>query len=296
MHTEMVVKDMIPGIRLLAIIDDLADMGVKAITFSGGGEPLMHSTIVEAMTMAVGLGIDISIITNGELLTGPRAEMLAHAKWVRVSMDYVNPIQMEQFRGVKDHKRFDKILSNMEAFAKIKGDCDLGINFIVHNRNHLGLFQFAQMMEAIGVENIRFSPMWVSPGFHEYHRDLVPLVETELRAIRESGMKLTVNSTYDITSSAHSTVRSYCKCLVMQTIPVIGADQNVYACHNKAYDKSGLIGSIANQKFSDLWFSNEARQVFENFNPQAQCKHQCANDQKNIHMNDLTDMHIDNFV
>ena len=31
----------------------------------------------------------------------------------------------------------------------------------------------------------------------------------------------------------------------MQTVPVIGADQRVYACHNKAYDMTGCIGSIA---------------------------------------------------
>ncbi|MBQ8693524.1 MAG: radical SAM protein, partial [Synergistaceae bacterium] len=34
-------QDQIPREKMLEIIDDMADMGVKAVTFSGGGEPLV---------------------------------------------------------------------------------------------------------------------------------------------------------------------------------------------------------------------------------------------------------------
>jgi hypothetical protein len=82
----------------------------------------------------------------------------------------------------------------------------------------------------------------------------------------------------------------------MQTVPVVGADQMVYACHNKAYDNTGVIGSIKDQSFRDLWFSEEAAKVFNTLNPKVSCQHQCANDMKNIFLHDLIDGKPDNFV
>jgi radical SAM protein with 4Fe4S-binding SPASM domain len=82
----------------------------------------------------------------------------------------------------------------------------------------------------------------------------------------------------------------------MQTVPVVGADQVVYACHNKAYDKTGAVGSIRDKSFKDLWFSDEAKQVFDSLNPQKVCRHECANDNKNHTFQNLASMHADNFV
>ncbi len=69
---------------MMGIIRDLADMKVRAVTFSGGGEPLLYAHIVEAMNLLLEHGINLSIITNGQLLWRDRAEVLRDAKWVRV--------------------------------------------------------------------------------------------------------------------------------------------------------------------------------------------------------------------
>ena len=63
-------RDVMPKAKALELIEDLATMGTKAVTFSGGGEPLLHKDIVEIMTKTVSSGLDLSIITNGQLLAG----------------------------------------------------------------------------------------------------------------------------------------------------------------------------------------------------------------------------------
>ena len=83
-------QDQIPWEKMQEIISDISDMGVKAVTFSGGGEPLVYPYIVEAMQRILDADIDLSIITNGQLLKGERAEVLAKAKWVRISFDSAN--------------------------------------------------------------------------------------------------------------------------------------------------------------------------------------------------------------
>ena len=297
MHTEMANKDILPTAKMMEILDDFHSMGVKAVTFSGGGEPLLHRDIVTIMERVLELGIDLSIITNGSMLKGAKAEVLAKAKWVRISMDYSCREQLAEFRRVHE-SAYDEIMANVEAFSKLDGSCDLYVNYIVHDRNCSNLVEVARTLKDIGVHNVRFSPMWISPGFHDYHAKLVDSVQGQLGQIQAelvSG-RFTVNTSYDLTSSAHNSFRTYHKCFFMQTVPVIGADQVVYACHNKAYDSTGAIGSIRNQRFSELWFSPEAKQFMDGLDPVKTCCHQCANDSKNQLVNEIVNASFDNFV
>jgi len=302
MHLDMVEKDIIPTAKMLEVLDDFKAMGVRAATFSGGGEPLLHRDIETFMQRCLNFGIDLSIITNGQLLSEERAKILSFAKWVRVSVDYTNGAQMAHTRVIPESS-FDAVMTNIQAFARIKQpDCDLGVNYIVHRDNCENLVPFARQLFEIGVENIRFSPMWC-PELVAYHTPIKERVEAQLGEIQQwvesrfdDDGRLRVNTTYDLHNPAHSPVRAYKRCYFMQTVPVVGADQRVYACHNKAYDMTGCIGSIKERSFRDLWFSEEAKAFFESLNPQCDCRHQCANDSKNKHIVNLISTAHDNFI
>jgi MoaA/NifB/PqqE/SkfB family radical SAM enzyme len=303
MHLDMVEKDVIPTAKMLEVLDDFKAMGVRAVTFSGGGEPLLHRDIELFMQRCLNFGIDLSIITNGQLLSGSRAAILGFARWVRVSMDYTNGAQMAHTRVVPE-QLFEGVMENLREFARTKqADCDLGVNYIVHRDNCDGLVSFAQRLFNLGVENLRISPMWC-PDFVQYHTPIKDAVEAQLREIQawvegatdDDAPRRTINTSYDLHSPAHATERAYKRCYFMQTVPVVGADQRVYACHNKAYDLTGCIGSIEDRSFRDLWFSAEARAFFEKLNPQCDCRHPCANDSKNRHIANLMTTANDNFI
>jgi MoaA/NifB/PqqE/SkfB family radical SAM enzyme len=296
MHEDMNEADVMPTAKMLEVLDDFRDMGVRAITFSGGGEPLMHKDIVMFMQRTLEYGIDLSIITNGQLLRGDRATMLAHAKWVRVSVDYTTAEQMALSRRVP-LRMFDDIIDNLRNFAAIKdAGCDLAVNYIIHRENYKGLVPFTRLLKEAGVNNVRFSPMWI-PDFMQYHEPIKDEVNSQLREAQSLvDDDFSVNSTFDLNSNAHSPERAYTRCYFMQTVPVVGADQKVYACHNKAYDHTGCIGSIADKRFKELWFSAEAKLFFETLNPKCSCCHQCANDSKNKHIMNLLGTSYDNFV
>ena len=120
------------------IISDISDMGVKAVTFSGGGEPLVYPYIVEAMQRILDADIDLSIITNGQLLKGERAEVLAKAKWVRISFDSANAETYAKVRQLP-LEAFDEVCGNIRQFARIKNhNCELGVNFVIfHNSGEI---------------------------------------------------------------------------------------------------------------------------------------------------------------
>ena len=296
MHESMREQDVMPYPKAVELLDDLRDMGVKAVTFSGGGEPLLHPDIVNIMNTALRNGLDLSIITNGQLLSGERAQALAGGKWVRVSIDYTTQKQMVDSRNVAE-RSFEHVLDNLQNFARIKsGVTDLGINFIVTQYNHEGLIPFARTLKECGVENIRFSPVYVS-NFLEYHEPIADRVREQLLEIQTfCDARFSVNSTYSLDSPSKSPVRPFTRCLYAQTVPVVGADLNVYACHNTAYSEHGKIGSIRDRSFKELWFSEQAKSAFLSLNPSMVCFHECANHHKVELFNALADTNLDNFV
>lgn len=296
MHETMREQDVMPHLKAFELIDDLAEIGTKAVTFSGGGEPLAHPAIGPIMQRALDAELDISIITNGQSLADEKASILAHAKWVRVSMDYTSAEEMAASRNVPA-RWFADVLANISQFAAIKDPaCDLGVNFIVTRENYRNLVPFALQLRALGVENVRFSPVYLE-GFREYHEPIAADVRRQLGILAaEVDETFTVNSTYDLDSASKRPERPFTRCLYMQTVPVVGADLNVYACHNTAYSEHGLIGSMRHQRFRDLWFSPEARARFDALNPSISCRHECANHSKVDLFNRLAESSSDNFV
>ena len=74
--------------------------------------------------------------------------------------------------------------------------------------------------------------------------------------------------------------KEYEWCPYLQILPVIGADLNIYSCHDKAYNfEEGLIGTIKNQRFKDFWFSKKNK--FFKINPAINCNHHCVENNKN---------------
>lgn len=283
-HENMEARDSIPPSKMEEILEDFQEMGVKAVTYSGGGEPLIYPYIIPAMERTLERNIDLSIITNGQMLNGKAAEVLGNAKWVRVSIDYCDEQTFEKSRR-RPGRMFRQVVDNVEGFSKMRQkNCSLGVNYVIHAENFSRVYESARFLRDIGVDNVKFSPMW-KPGFEEYHAPFRQDVIDQLSRARAdfSDESFLIVDTYgSYFETGGKSERKYTQCLFMQVVPVIGADSNVYFCHNKAYENTGLLGSIRDRRFKELWFSDESATKFREFNPQIWCKHECANDDKNL--------------
>lgn len=293
-------NDEIPHDKMMEIIDDINYMGVKAVTFSGGGEPLLYPYIEEAMQKILNYGIDLSIITNGSLLAGKKAELLSKAKWVRISVESVNDDEYCSIRGIRKGS-FEQLCKNIEEFAKIKEDsCELGINVVVNEQNHTEVYSIAELMKSLGVNHVKFSPM-ITTETKQYHSAFVDDVTKEIgRAESElTNQKFKIINLY--TPDFDDSVlfeRQYSKCPIKEFICVIGANSKVYFCHDKAYLSNGVVCDIREKTFREAWFSDEVSSLFENFDAKLVCRQHCVYDSRNELINSFLDMdknHI-NFV
>jgi hypothetical protein len=134
------------------------------------------------------------------------------------------------------------------------------------------------MLKHIGVDSVKISPCIVSNDGAEnnrYHAEIFDLVKGQVqRAIddfADSEFEI-FDSYYELDSKFN---KDYTWCPHIQTLTVIGADLNVYTCQDKAYNlDDGLLGSIRDVRFKELWFSDKKR--FFKLNPSVHCNHHCV--------------------
>jgi len=280
---DMSKKDFIPRDKMLEILKDLAAMGVKAVTFSGGGEPFCYPFLLDAVKFLVKTNIKFSALTNGSRLQGETAKLFArHAVWIRISIDGWDGQSYARYRGVPAGE-FLKVMQNIKNFKKVKGQCYLGISLIVDKYNAAHVYDFVGQLKKLKVNSVKVSPCIISNHTSEnnaYHRPLfASLKKQTANAIADFADK-----NFEIFNAYHELdlefKKNYSWCPYLQILPVIGADLNIYPCQDKAYNlDEGLIGTIKKARFKDFWFSDKNK--FFKIKPSKVCNHHCVANNKN---------------
>lgn len=280
---DMGEKDYIPKEKMLEIIDDIAEIGVKAVTFSGGGDPFVYPYLRDAVRRLSKTSVKFAALTNGARLDGETAEMFAHSgQWLRVSIDGWDDDSYSFYRGTRGGE-FAKVMRNMENFKKMNGKCHLGVSLIVDKDNGHHIFDFVKRIKDIGADSIKISPCIISndgASNNAYHKEIFGIVKKQ---VSEAILEIAADE-FEIYDAYHELNEKFDKdyewCPFIQILPVIGADLNVYSCQDKAYNlDEGLLGSIKNIRFKDFWFSDKSR--FFKINPSQVCNHHCIANSKN---------------
>jgi len=280
---DMNKRDFIPKEKMAEIIDDLVEMGVKAVTFSGGGDPFYYPYLLDAVKKLAQTPIKFASLTNGARLQGEVAEIFAHrGTWLRISIDGWDDESYSFYRGVSKGE-FTKVMKNMENFKRLGGSCYLGVSFIIDKHNAEHVYTFIRKLKDTGVNSVKVSPCIVSNDGAEnntYHKPFFDMVKEQARRAKEDFE----NDAFEIFDAYHELdvkfKKDYTWCPYLQILPIIGADLNIYPCQDKAYNlDEALIGSIKDQRFKDFWFTDKSK--FFKVKPAKVCNHHCVANEKN---------------
>jgi MoaA/NifB/PqqE/SkfB family radical SAM enzyme len=271
------------------IVADLCRMKVRAVTFSGGGEPLCCPYIAQTAESLADGGVKLALLTNGSLLTGAAADVFARrATWVRVSMDAVDGPSYARNRHVRPSE-FGRVCRNIREFARRPDRRSvIGLNLIVTAENCAGVYDFLAMARGLGVGHVKVSEVVVGVSTSENASYLQPFFESVKRQIARAQARLTgngfevIDKFYWPGAEQEAYLRENHRCPFAQCLTVIAADQNVYTCQDKAYTKSGLIGSIRNRSFAELWSSARTSRRLCELDPSRDCRHHCVAHAKNL--------------
>lgn len=285
-------KRMIPYEKVLEIIDDCVRMGIKAIEFTGGGEPTVHPKHKEIFQYALDRGIEIGLVTNGVILRDGMLDLIPRFKWIRVSVDAAQPETYSAMREVPEGF-FAKVLSHIAQIVDAKADSGsdlvLGVGFVVTKENYSEISHGVELFHNLGVDNIRLSAVF-QPEDAEYFATFYEQARDEARRAVSKFQSKTFkvfNLFGDRLSDLEQKNPEYEFCAFQQFQCIIGGDQNVYRCCNTSYNPAGFLGSIKNQSFQELWESEEKKKLIGEFDAKS-CE-RCMFNAKNRFINYLID-------
>ena len=278
------LKDVLPEDKMFEIVDDVVDMGVKAVTFSGGGEPLLYKPLPDVVKRLAENGVKVASLTNGSNLKGKMAEAFSrYGTWIRISVDGWDDASYSKARGIADGS-FTKLLDNMRNFSAMDTSCVMGVSFIIGKDNHDHIFDACAQFKEAGADHVKLSATVVAnevEANNAYHRDFDDQIKAEIERV-----KTLDDENFSIVNHYHEMedrfAKSYTYCPFLQFLTVIGADCNVYTCQDKAFNQAGLLGSIKDRSFKDFWFSEEARERLYALDPSKSCNHHCVAHGKNL--------------
>jgi MoaA/NifB/PqqE/SkfB family radical SAM enzyme len=247
----------IPTAKAIEILDDCAALGVKAIQFTGGGEPTVHPDWIEVIAHAQSLGLQTALVTNGvRLKAHPILERLT---WLRVSVDAGTD---ETYERIRQSKAWPKVMRNLALVGALKGPL-VGVGFVITRENWHELALACGIAKGFGAPYVRVSAMFSEAGT-EYYAGLEQQIDEEReRAHRldDDGFRLVDffdNRIDDLKQQAPD----YEFCGYQQFTTYIGGDQRVYTCCTNAYTPHGEIGDLRDQRFSE-WIASARRFDFD---------------------------------
>jgi radical SAM protein with 4Fe4S-binding SPASM domain len=277
------------GDRLLTLVKELADIGVKSIVFAGNGEPTLHKNTFDAIILAKSLGIDVALSTNGALLEDEHFDILAkNLTWIRFSF---NGGSSENYSLVHQTNKndFDKVIANIKKLKqtkdRLKSDITIGTQYVLIPENKDFVIDNAILLKSIGVDY--FSIKHFYDHSHNEFETKEEITDTFLDNLKQKTKQLSDDKFTFILRNRDNlnTKRIYNKCYGLEFIVFIDERGDVYSCFSHQYDKKTIMGNIFEDNFKNIFNSAMKKDSIDYINNcidkdncQPNCRHHQINE------------------
>lgn len=228
---------------MLSTLKELARMGVKAINWTGGGEPTLHPNFNEFVVEAHKLGLEQGLFTNAYLeIENP--EMF---EWIRISLTD------EEFEPIKAPRGYFGICVNMTA-----------------DTPQAKLIEWCTRARDMGVEYFQ-----VRPALEGYYRvQSLMLPPAYLKDYETSDFKviLTAYKFRDATKP-----HGYSQCYGYHFCPSIDWRGKVGVCLYRMGEEKYVLGDLNKESFVRIWcYKNKLKGLVDD-----ECQNCCKNHEIN---------------
>jgi GTP 3',8-cyclase len=236
---------------------DFSEMGGKAITFSGGGEPTFYKHFVRAVESARKNTLGLGLMTDGVYTHRYTPVIGNNFQWVRFSLD---TLDRDNYKRCKGHDTVQKVLSNIGALKKhpvnVGVNCNLGDNLSVRELEALVNW----FINEEPADYLQFRPI-----LHRYFKEEHPLVNEEgwayLDTVRGTpGITFSDDKLKDI-REGNGFPKSTCEGHFFA--PVLHATGEVQVCMYHPRDDNFTFGNIHETSFEKIWASEKRKKAIE---------------------------------
>lgn len=254
---------------LFPLIDELSDGGVKSITFTGGGEPLVNPLLVEALYRVRKKRMEVGLVTNGELMDKDVCKAIIDTcTFLRVSLDAATSVTHRLLHRPKNSEgdSFFRIIENLKLLISLrerqKAQTTIGVAFLAHPLNYNEIYKASKMAKNIGADYIQIRPVFI-PRKRPLESVWIPmqkLMEDSLELNGDHFKFFPILHRFDKVTKIE---RIYKRCLAHALLGVVGADSVLYLCCQLRGDSRFAFGSLGEKSFFDIWKSQKRQEVIK---------------------------------
>jgi len=249
---------------MITLLRDFAELGGRAVQFSGGGEPTRNPDFFAAVDEAAALSLSIGLVTNGVLGDERRARLLERLPfftWIRVSVDAPD---RETYRVRRGADAFTEVLDLLCVLHARRAK--VSANYLVDSTTTADeIFQAAALAQNLdvpfrfAVRHVNYSPPRLAPEVLSTLASVagprvINSVPARLRQLEER--------------NSHPAG----ECGMMYLAPVVASDGVLYACCLTAYDPRFALVDLRKTRLRDWWYSAARGQQASTWNAAVRCR------------------------
>ena len=230
------------------LIDDFAEHGVNGIVIEGGGEPTIYPHFNSAVEYALSKKLAVGLITNGVEFN--YSQLVNQMEWIRVSLDADTPSTFKEWKG-KDS--FHDVLSNIRRMCELKGNCVVGVGYVVTKYNIEHIEEVTLLLREYGVDYLYLRPVIDHPEMQLSQK------LTFLKKFESDAFTVMIHAMNENMITGNNGL----PCKAHSLSSVISGDGAVFLCGRlNIHDEIKPIGNINESSFYDIWNGKErARQI-----------------------------------
>jgi len=254
---------------------ELAGAGVKAVLFTGGGEPMLNPHLLDAMPKYKTAGLQIGVITNGAIFrTIDDFFILAYnCEFIRVSIDAIKPETYELVHGTSPEMlgivlQYLKRLINARDKLSYNGSkkCEIGVSYLLSPVNLDELETAIIWFQNVGVDYVQIKPVF-SPrnvlGNDRGRNELYNIVEEKAQLWSNEGFSVYfLRHYFDEGSTKY--IRPYHVCLGHWLTANILSNGKLSICCQTTSQPNSWFGNLYANHFEEIWRSGEHQRAIDN--------------------------------
>ena len=256
--------------RIVEAVAEARELGLKAVTIVGDGEPTMHPRFVEIVDSLGTLDIDIGIFTNVSTRQPEVLDALQrNCFFVRASIDAARSEVHRAMHGTED---FEVVIGNLETLVQNRRNLAhpvIGVQYVVNHHNYSDLPYAAQFYRDLGVNYLTIKPAYkndLNPAHEENqlnNKEILPYLQ-QAKSFQTEDFKVHTKISQFSEALTYKTndERYYKKCQATPLSPYLDEDGTVEMCGNLK-GRGYAVGNVYENSFSEIWKSNRRKECMK---------------------------------
>lgn len=270
------------------IVLEISENDGRAVTITGGGEPLLNPEFIYCVEALASQNISIGVITNGLLLNEKISDAIArHASFCRISLDTVDKKLYSLLRGTSlNICALKKALKQLtEKKKSYHSNLLIGAQIVYIDQSDEDIEQTILFCRECNLDFLQIRPLDNITGEqlipkYEFYRSKRQFLNKVCNSFTTKSFSVIINENKFKEYDTNSVSKNYQSCIGGNFTASIGHDMQVYFCCANIGNPELCIGNLKTDSLKNILSSQYRRELISH--PKWKfCQQQCRNHNMN---------------